>query len=67
MATYKASPFYNVKINDKAVSFDFSGTYATEDEAEIAALNALCPTWIKRVDEAKTEEPAPKRRQPSAK
>lgn len=61
MATYKASPSYVVSSGDIAVRFDVFGSYETEDAAEIAVLDALCPTWIKRVeDEDKPEESADK-------
>lgn len=67
MAQYKAHPLYAVNIGGRTLHFDYFGQYSTDDPKEIAVLDALCPTWIKRVDEIeqKTEEseaPASKRK-----
>ncbi|EMT54719.1 hypothetical protein I532_03905 [Brevibacillus borstelensis AK1] len=59
MAQYKAHPAYAVNVGGRTIHFDYFGQYRTDDPKEIAVLDALCPTWIKRVDEPepKTEEP----------
>ncbi|WP_339273728.1 hypothetical protein MKY59_21350 [Paenibacillus sp. FSL W8-0426] len=54
MAKYHASPRYMVG----SITFDLHGNYETDNAEEIAQLEALVPTWIKRLDEIKTEEPA---------
>lgn len=54
MAKYHASPRYMVG----AITFDMTGNYETDKAEEIAQLDALVPTWITRLDEAKPEEPA---------
>ena len=51
MAKYKASPHYDVSFDKRTVSFDINGEYETLDKDEIAALDKLVPTWIKRIDE----------------
>lgn len=51
MATYKASSFYEVKNGNSTIKFDWLGNYETADASEIKALDALVPTWIKRIDE----------------
>lgn len=56
MATYKAHPLYAVEAGDIRVNFDHSGNYETDDQAEIAALDALCPMWVTRVDEVEASE-----------
>ncbi|QDX93632.1 hypothetical protein EEL30_15805 [Brevibacillus laterosporus] len=59
MANYKASPFYEIDSGDVRVKFDFFGMYTTEKADQIATLDELVPTWIKRLDyEKQTEEPA---------
>lgn len=58
MAKYQSTPFYQVKHNDKTISFDYSGLYETDKQEEIEILDKLCPTWIKRVDEPKPTKPA---------
>ena len=73
MAKYKASPYY--MVGD--IQFDMHGEYATEKAEEIAALDELVPTWVRKVDEPKkvAEEPkepdepkaAPKPRKASGK
>lgn len=62
MAQYKAHPHYAIKVEDQTITFDYFGAYETDNQDEIAALDALCPIWITRVDkpeqtEPKTEEP----------
>jgi len=59
MATYKAHPFYLVESGDVRINFDHCGDYETVDAAEIALIDALCPTWITRIDSPE-EKPAPK-------
>lgn len=61
MAKYKAYPFYDINAGEVRVQFDFYGDYETEDDAEIAVIDALCPTWVTRVDGVvQSEEKAPK-------
>ncbi|GIQ63712.1 hypothetical protein PACILC2_22800 [Paenibacillus cisolokensis] len=55
MAKYKASPNYAIQFGNKTIKFGWLGDYETEDAAEIKALDALVPHWIKRVDEPKPE------------
>lgn len=60
MAKYKGPQKYSVTINEKKTAvFDHKGEYETEDKAEIDALDALTPTWIKRIDEPKSEPEEP--------
>lgn len=69
MAQYKAHPHYAIKVGDQTITFDYFGAYETDNQDEIAALDALCPTWLKRVDEPKPEnadEPEPKTEEPEA-
>ncbi|MEK3987998.1 hypothetical protein MHB77_32240 [Paenibacillus sp. FSL K6-3166] len=55
MAKYNASPLYSVA---SVIEFNADGTYETEVAEEIALLDSLTPTWIKRVDaEEVPEEP----------
>lgn len=64
MATYKSSPFYAVRTDGEiAITFDYFGSYETDNAEEIAVLDALVPTYIKRVDEPKQPD-APKKEQP---
>ena len=51
MAKYVSSPRYSVSD----MVFDANGVYETEDITEIKRLDALVPTWIRRIDEP--EEP----------
>ncbi|MCG5252618.1 hypothetical protein [Brevibacillus agri] len=72
MAKYKSTPFYEIEGNGVRVKFDFFGEYETNKADEIAALNALCPTWVVCIDptgaiEPKPEEPAKPARKSSAK
>ncbi|MCS1350317.1 hypothetical protein [Mechercharimyces sp. CAU 1602] len=55
MAKYKAHPNYTVLGKNGRIQFDYHGDYVTEDKEEIAALDALCPTWMKRIDVSKVE------------
>lgn len=64
MAKYEAAPFYEIESGNVRVKFDFFGVYVTENQDEIAVLDALCPTWIKRVDEP--AKPEPKTEEPEA-
>lgn len=57
MAQYKAQPFYAVEVGDRTITFDFFGAYETDKQDEVAVLDALCPVWVKRVDEPVTPEP----------
>lgn len=59
MAKYKAEPFYSVNLGDQKVVFDYFGNYETDNEAQIEALNALCPKWIKCVDEPASDQGEP--------
>jgi hypothetical protein len=66
MAKYEAAPFYEIESGNVRVKFDFFGAYVTDNQDEIAVLDALCPTWIKRVDEpAKAKGPEPKTEEPA--
>jgi len=71
MAKYKASPHYDVTFDKRTVSFDINGEYETLDKDEIAALDKLVPTWIKRIDEPEPEvseeKPEVKEPKPAAK
>ncbi|CDN42086.1 hypothetical protein [Paenibacillus sp. P22] len=74
MAKYEAHPLYGVVSGAVDVKFDHAGAYETEDAAEIAVLDALCPLWAARVDEPQPEDEgeqpakkAPAPRKPSAK
>jgi hypothetical protein len=62
MAKYHASPYYQVG----SVTFDMNGNYATDKAEEIAQLDALVPTWIKRVDEPVEETEEPQKPAPKA-
>lgn len=60
MAKYSASPLYSVA---SGIEFNADGTYVTEVAEEIALLDSLAPTWIKReVPEDVPVKPAPKPR-----
>lgn len=59
MAKYKADPFYEIESGNVRVRFDYFGNYETDDKAEIEAIDALCPVWVKRIDEPE-EDAAPK-------
>jgi len=56
MAKYTASPFYSVQSGKTDIRFNYVGEYETNDSKEISILDALCPTWIKRVAEEPTKE-----------
>lgn len=64
MATYKARPFYEVKVGKRTVVFDYFGEHKTEDAGVIAALDGLVPAYIQRIDEP--EPVAPKAEPPKA-
>lgn len=65
MAKYHASPYYQVG----KITFDMNGNYATDKAEEITQLDALVPTWIKRVDEPAevTKEQAEEPQKPAPK
>lgn len=64
MATYKARPFYEVKVGKQTVIFDYFGSFETEDASVIAALDGLVPAYIQRTDGS--EPVAPKVEPPKA-
>lgn len=51
MAKYKARPFYSVRYGAGDITFGLHGDYETNDAGEIKALDALCPRYIRRIDE----------------
>jgi hypothetical protein len=59
MAKYSASPLYSVA---SGIEFSADGTYETEVAEEIALLDSLVPTWIKREDPEEPVKPALKPR-----
>jgi hypothetical protein len=61
MAKYSAPPGYRVDAGVALIKFDYNGEYETSDDAHIAVLDALCPTWITRLDSESETKPARKR------
>lgn len=67
MAKYKASPGYAVQVGKKTIKFGWLGDYETNAAAEITALDALSPKWIKKVDEPNPEAAVEQRDKPEDK
>ena len=63
MVKYKAAPFYAIACGKSTLQFNYFGTYETDDEAEIEAIDALVPIWVTKdvevaedAEETKPEE-----------
>lgn len=52
MAIYNASPHYSV---GGEIDFGVTGVYETEDVDEIARLDSLVPTWVRRLEKKEPE------------
>lgn len=67
MAKYESAPNYTVKYGEekrKIIDFNPYGKYETNDKAEIAVLNGLCPKYVTCVE---AEKPAQPKQQPASK